>query len=396
MIVDSRPTVAAIVTSYWRPAHADVFCTTMLDGYGWNGEHIPSRVRIASLYMDQTPENDIGHEIALQHGVPVFETIPEAIGLGRPGVQVDGVFLIGEQGEYGFNELGQELYPRRRFFEAAVAAMIAADRFVPIFMDKHFSYDYDDAVWMMRLAERFNIPLLAGSSIPVTWRQPEFDWPVGTEGITEALVVAYGPIERYGYHAIELLQSMVERRAGGETGVRSVQCLEGAAVWDAGREGRWSRDLFEAAFATIPGTDAIDPEKETENPVVFLIEYADGLRGSVILLDGVISQFAFAGRRGDQIDAAMFHVQMKPPYGHGIFLIRQMEAVVLNRRSPYPPERTLLATGITEAVMQSAHQGHIPIETPALSVTYTAPESVPDTGLGQPLPEGWDEVGAEE
>ncbi len=382
----SRPTVAAIATSYWRPAHADVFITTMLDGYEWDGARTDSRVQIASLYLDQTPENDIGHEIAAQHGVPVFESIGEALGLGRPGINVDGVFLIGEHGEYGHNELGQDLYPRRRFFEAAVAAMVAAGRFVPIFMDKHFSYDYDDAVWMVRTAERLGIPLLAGSSIPLTWRQPELEWPLGVEGVTEAMALGYGPKEGYGYHTIELLQAIVERRAGGETGVRSVQCLEGDAVWQAGREGRWSRDLLAAALATVPGTESIDLEQAVENPILFLIEYTDGLRGSVILLNGAITQFAVAARRDDQVEAALCCVQMVPPYGHGIFLIRQMEALVVNGQAPYPPERTLLATGVTEAVMQSCHQGHVHINTPYLNVAYTAPESVSDTGLGRPLP----------
>jgi hypothetical protein len=264
--------------------------------------------------------------------------------------------------------------------------MIAADRFVPIFMDKHFSYDYDDAVWMMRMAKRFGIPLLAGSSIPLTWRQPALEWPLGADGVTEAMALGYGESERYGYHTYELLQAMVERRAGGETGVISVQCLEGDAVWEAGRDGRWSRDLLEAALATIPGTGSIDPERETENPVAFLVEYADGLRGTVIMLDGVIDQFAVAGRRGGEVEAALCYVQMHPPYGHGIFLIRQMEALVLNRQPPYPPERTLLATGVTEAVMQSRHQGHVRLDTPYLDVTYTAPETVPDTGIGKPLP----------
>ena len=74
------------------------------------------------------------------------------------------------------------------------------------------------------------------------------------------MVVAYGGIERYGYHAIELLQSVVERRAGAETGVTTVQTLEGDAVWEAGKAGLWSRDLFEAAIATVPGASEVEPE----------------------------------------------------------------------------------------------------------------------------------------
>jgi hypothetical protein len=385
-MAEAEFTVAACVTAYWTPAHADVIVTKLLKGYDLFGEWTTPRIKVASLYMDQTPENDIGHALAKEHGVPVFESIPEALGVGKPGVNVDGVILIGEHGEYGFNELGQEVYPRRRFFEAAFATMYAANRFVPVFNDKHLAYLFEDAEWMVNTAKRFNIPMLAGSTLPLAWREPALQWPLGVEGVSDALVVAYGPIERYGYHALEALQCMVERRAGGETGVKSIQCLEGAAVWEAGREGRWSQELFDAALTTIPGTETVDAERDTPNPIAFLIEYNDGLRGTMILLDEVIVLFGFAARRGDEIDACLFFLQDEPPYGHFTFLVRQIESMVMSGQSPYPIERTLLTTGMTDYAMRSRHQGHGKLETPMLDIAYTAAETVNDWGLGKPLP----------
>src|SRR4051794_30426827 len=282
--------VAALVTEYFRPAHADVVITKVLEGYELDGSQTEPRIGIASMYLEQIGEHDIGVELAKKHGVPLFGSIGEALAVGGTGVNVDGVILIGEHGEYYENELGQQLYPRRRFFEAAIAAMVAAGRFVPIFNDKHLDQLFVDAEWMVSTARRLGVPLLAGSTLPLAWRDPPLEWPLGVE-IDDALVIAYGPIERYGFHALEALQCMVERRVGGETGVARVQCLEGVDVWEAGRQGRWSRKLFDAALATIPTPIDSDPERDAPHPIAFLVDYASGLRGTVILLDEFVSSF---------------------------------------------------------------------------------------------------------
>ena len=378
--------VAALVTEYFRGSHADVLVTKILEGYDLYGARMNARISLASMYLEQVDDEDIGVGLAHKHGVPLFESIGEALAIGGTGVKVDGVVLIGEHGHYDENAFGQQLYPRRRFFEAAIAAMVSAGRFVPIFNDKHLDQRFVDAKWMTATAKRLGVPLLAGSTLPLAWRDPALEWPLGVE-VSDALVIAYGPIERYGFHALEALQCMVERRAGGETGVRSVHCLEGAAVWTAGRAGRWSRALFDAALATIPTGPNADPERDTANPIAFLIEYASGLRGTVILLDEFVASFGFAAQRGDQIDACEFFLQDYPPHGHFTFFLRQIETMMLTGAAPYPAERTLLTTGILDAAMQSRWTGHLPLATPDLDVVYTAPASVGETGVGQPLPE---------
>ena len=72
--------------------------------------------------------------------------------------------------------------------------------------------------------------------------------PLGCE-IEQALMVGVGGSDAMDYHALEAMQCMVERRRGGETGVRSVQLIEGDAVWKAGDAGRWSWELLESALS---------------------------------------------------------------------------------------------------------------------------------------------------
>src|SRR5262249_46658156 len=143
------------------------------------------------------------------------------------------------------------------------------------FNDKHLAATWDDAKWMYDRARKLMFPLLAGSSLPVTWRKPDLVLPKGCE-LTGAVQIGYGPFEGYGFHALESLQCMVERRAGGETGVKAVTCHSGKTVTDAldgrlwgagGPAGRalarqvtweafdkypWAQPLLDAAVKLVP------------------------------------------------------------------------------------------------------------------------------------------------
>src|SRR5499427_9764844 len=97
---------------------------------------------------------------------------------------------------------------------------------------------------MVDASHRLRFPLLGGSSIPVTWRLPSIELPLGCE-IEAALMVGVGGSDAMDFHALEGLQCMVERRRGGEAGVKAVQLLEGDAVWSA----RLPMDLVAAALS---------------------------------------------------------------------------------------------------------------------------------------------------
>ena len=274
--------VAAIVTEYSRLSHADVIVGKILDGYNTDRQSFPN-LRLVSMYVDQFPEGDMSRALAKQHNFMIYDTIAGAVTLGRKEVAVDGVLCIGEHGNYPRNERGQIMYPRRRFFEGVTDVFAKYRRSVPVFNDKHLGYAWADARWMYDRARELMFPLMAGSSIPVTWRRPALRLPRNCE-LTEAVQIGYSPFEAYGFHALEGLQCMAERRRGGETGVRAVTCLQGDAMWQALDRGVYSRDVLEAAMAQVPAHAVGDVRKWTathNEAAVFIIEYRDGFKGAV-------------------------------------------------------------------------------------------------------------------
>jgi hypothetical protein len=203
--------VAAVVTEYRVRSHADNIVTRLLEGYELHWTTVRPSVRVASLYTDQVPPGDLSRELAGAHNVPIYPTIREALTLGGETLAVDGVVLVGEHGDYPNNEKGQKQYPRRRFFEETVAVFDRSGRVVPVFTDKHLAYNWADAKWIYDAARERGIPLMAGSSMPVTTRVPPLEVPYGAQ-IEEIVVVAHGGLESYGFHALEIGQCLAERR----------------------------------------------------------------------------------------------------------------------------------------------------------------------------------------
>lgn len=395
-----RPRIAILATVYFFGSHADVIGTRLIEGYEWGGTHIPSRLEVASLYLEQLgcsgggsdPDwlPDIGIGIAERGNVPLFPTVGEALGCGRGGVEVDGVVIIGEHGDYENNQLGQKIYPRRRLFDAAVATMVSADKRVPIFNDKHLSHSFTDASGMVKTAHRLGIPMLAGSTIPLAWRIPvASEWPLG-EPMTDAVVVGFGGPEGYGFHALEGLQVHAERRAGGETGVRAVRAVSGPAAVDAVRGGTVDATLLDRALGALGLDDLAREEARSSATNIFLIEYVDGLRAAVVICEAAVRNWSAACRgSGHELVCQMFIPGTSPgtPNDHFTFLVRQIESLVLDGTSPYPIDRTLLTTGILDAAMRSRHAGGTRRETPELAVTYQPARHIPDTGIPHPYPE---------
>ncbi|MEE2753925.1 MAG: hypothetical protein VX910_08065, partial [Candidatus Latescibacterota bacterium] len=364
----SRPKIAAIVTVYYPRSHADVVVTKFLKGFPTDEGLLPPEVDIVSMYLDQIHERDIGVETAKQHGVPIYTSIPKALTLDGDDLAVDGVLLIGEHGDYAWNEKGQHLYPRKYFFEQISAVIATSRRSIPVFSDKHLSYDWRDAKWMVDRAKSLEIPFMAGSSVPVSYRRPWLEYDVGAD-IEEAVSVAYANLDSYGFHALELLQCMVERRGAGETGIKAVQCLEGDGVWEGAEQGLYRRDLLNAAVDVMQVRESGRPEDHCEDPGLFLMEYGDGLKTATFILNGFTRGWGFAARRGDQVDAMEVTLH-DDPHPHFSYLSLNIQRMFLTGEPSYPVERTLLISGALEALLDSRYQGHVRIETPHLVFSY--------------------------
>lgn len=365
--------VAAVVTEYRTNSHADVIVGKILEGYRQDGGPGPN-LRVASMYVDQVGKADLSRGLGEKHGIRLCETIEEAITLGSGEVKVGGVLSVGEHGNYPSTpDTKQKMYPRRRFFDGIADAFEKAEGRAPVFSDKHLSYRWSDAKHMYDRAKRMKIPFMAGSSLPVAWRKPALALPIGCE-IEEALAIGYGGLESYGFHALETLQCMVERRRGGEQGVVSVQAAQGEQIESSRRRGKWSEALFEAALDVIPAkSKKKDWRKRLSKKAAFyLLEYGDGLRATVAMAQGVAGQFAFAAKlRGvEKPVATWFWLEDNKPYGHFEYLLRAVERMFQTGKPSYPIERTLLTTGVLDEAMHSVADGGKLRQTAHLKIAY--------------------------
>jgi hypothetical protein len=380
--------LAIVTTAYHYLSHAYHVCGRFLYGYLRNGQmHYPD-FGIAGMHVEQTTKGDLSRESSARHGFALYPDVAGALTLGTDRLAVDGVLLIGEHGDYPYNAKGQKLYPRYELFEQIVAVFRKSGRSVPVFCDKHLSYDRRKARAMFDTAQSMGFPLFAGSSLPITWRRPELELPLGVP-IKEALVATRGELEIYGIHGLEALQCMVERRTSGQQGVRAVTCLECESVWKAGDAGAWSWDLLDHALGRSPSRNVGDirencrqfvppPGRPTflRGPIAFLLEYRDGLRAAVLFLNGHHDDTTFAARVEGKERPVSTLFYLPPPPGAGFLeaLAVKIEEFLTTGRPPYPVARTLLTGGMLDWVLDSRIRGHQRLETPDLDIAYEPPK----------------------
>jgi len=385
-----RKRVAMIVTEVRKMSHAQHFADRLLGGYGWQGSHHHPEVAVVSMYVDQFPEGDLSREREKRFGFRIYPTIEEALTLGKGKLAVDGVVIIGEHGKYPKNEKGQTLYPRYRWFKRTTDLFEASGRVVPVFNDKHLSTDWLECVEMVDTAKRLEFPFLAGSSLPVTWRMPAFEWPYDVP-LAESVSICYGGIDSYDFHGLETAQCMSERRDGGEVGIKKMQALRGSAVWERLERDEPTRRLFLAALTRsetrvpLKGRTFAPPSLEEarahcKDPIGYFYEHEDGFRTATFMMNGYVSDFTYAGLRRDngKIASCLMYLPMPSVIATtaNFFnpLCHHIEEMILHNRAPYPVERTLLTSGMTLFAMESLYRHQEQLNTPELAVHYRAAE----------------------
>ena len=348
-----RPRIACLVTYWAAPnSHADWIITKLLDGYWWQGTHTPSRVEVVSVFIHQLPESGLGQKICQSKNIPIFKTVGEAVTLGGKELAVDGVVIVGEHGIYPTNLKGQWMLPRWWIYQQVIKVFEQSKRSVPVFNDKHLSWNWDEAKWMFDKSRELNFPLTGGSSIPTYFRKPEIELDIDTP-IKTSIVVGDAPDEGAFFHCVDVLQCFVERRKGGETGVKSVQCIRGPETWKWLERNPWASMLLESVRTKFDLKAGYFQEATTPN--VCIVEYNDGTKGSVISGRGVGWTYAgeIEGRKDPTIISMLdwpgpfsqYHASNSQPHW--------ITEMMVTKKEPFNAERLLLSTGIVSNNMDS-------------------------------------------
>jgi hypothetical protein len=381
----------AVVTTEWRyHSHAWHMAERFLVGYPINGRWHQPPFDVVAAYVDQFPDNDLARSRSKEFGFPIHSSVADALRCGGKSLAVDAVLIIGEHGKYPKSPFGQTKYPRYEFFKQTTDVFRQDGRAVPVFNDKHLSWKWEWAREMVDTARELGFAFTAGSSLPVTWRMPDVELPYG-EQVEEVVGVGIGGVDSYDFHALEMIQCLVERRKGGETGVVAIQALRGEAVWKSMEAkswaaGGWDPALFEACLCrtqTLAQPPTFNHRHPTtaqirewvRDPVAYRIEYGDGLKATMLLMNNLVGDFTVALRlKGQHAPmSTLFYLPATPNVTYSAHLMSKAEKTFLTGKSPYPVERTLLTGGMVEAGCQSLTKGQIRLETPHLTIKYSAP-----------------------
>jgi hypothetical protein len=371
-----RPRIACLVT-FWGAtrSHADWIITKLIDGYWWQGAHMASRVDVASVYLHQRPTSVLGEKVCKAKGIPVFDTVAGALTLGGTALDVDGVVIVGEHGQYPVDLKGHWLLPRWWMYQQMVKVFEQSGRSVPVFNDKHLSYDWDEAKWMFDKSRELKFALTGGSSIPTYYRTPELELANDTP-ITASISLGGAPDEGGFFHCVDVLQSFVERRKGGETGVASVQYIRGPETWAWTERTPWAGRLLEAVRTRL----SLKPGhfQGINAPNVCVIEYRDGTRAAIYNAREV--GWTWAGEIAGQPDPTVVSMlgfpgpfdQYHASNGQPHWIVETM----VKGKEPFDAQRLLLSTGIVNVALESHWENGKylavgrRIDTPFLDMTY--------------------------
>ncbi|HVI79039.1 MAG TPA: hypothetical protein VM715_12920 [Candidatus Acidoferrum sp.] len=305
-----------------------------------------------AAYIHQLDISLLGQKVCKAKNIPIFKTVKEAVTLGGRELAVDGVVIVAEHGNYPTDLKGHWLLPRWWIYQQVVKVFEESKRSVPVFNDKHLSYNWDDAKWMFDKSRELKFPLSGGSSIPMYFRKPEIELAIDTP-IKNSIVVGNSPDEGAIFHCIDVLQAFVDRRKGGETGVKAVQSIRGPATWEWVKSTVWAGNLHEAIRKEFDLK--LEELQERRNPNVCVVEYNDGSKAAVISGTGVGWTYAgeIEGQKNPTIVSMLGWPGPISQYHAANAFEHWLIEMMLTGKEPFNAERLLLSTGIVNYYMES-------------------------------------------
>jgi hypothetical protein len=112
-----------------------------------------------------------------------------------------------------------------------------------------------------------------------------------------------------------------------------------------------------------------------KNPAAYCIEYTDGTRATLLMLNGAIMDFNISARvAGHGMVSTQFFLPPPPNVTYSACLVTKIEQLFETQSTAYPVERTLLTTGVLEACLHSRHRLNQRLETPHLAFAYQPPD----------------------
>jgi hypothetical protein len=247
---------------------------------------------------------------------------------------------------------------------------------------------------LLAKAKSRGVELISGTAVCVTWRLPEVELPLG-EPLKQAMIVVQGEFPLAELYGLDGLLPTLERRSSGESGVREIRHGRGQEVWslaaagsgDAPREpmtpserhARWP--LLGAALSRSDSPQG-DPVRDgrtqdllglglvpqlAKDPRAWRLDHANGLRTTILVLDGVVNDYNFAvhGADGTILSAQLF-LPPAPQRHEFSRLAAVIEKYFVSGIAPWPANRSLLISGLLDAFNRAqAAQG--PLPTPELA-----------------------------
>ena len=264
-------------------------------------------------------------------------------------------------------------------FDAIVEVFRESGRAIPVFNDKHLSWNMDWAQEMCETALELGFLLFAGSSIPLCPLEPEIHIPPDT-GIEEAVVLFFGPDESYGFHSLEFFQAIYERTLQRYQNISGVTAWRGDEVWKQMEAGTWSEELFDAALAAVDpesgqvcdGDYRVNCGSNEKSPAAFQLMYQEDLLVTHVNMTGHLKTWAVAMRleNGEIVAAYPRVLGADLFHPHFAALSELIDTTFCTGRAPHALQRSMCTTGAVAAFMRALEKPGVTLPAPDLCHPY--------------------------